>query len=554
MNGHCDFHTFERAVDVCGLCFGDLCHNCALPMKGRKDTVCKECTLAVSGVRGSAKPKPRGDRRTVKQRRKEYAEAEPAEDFFQYFDTDLPDDVLYPAVDAPSGDADGGGDDATDESDGGSGSGSTEGSGIRRLLGRFKPDSPESDDQDDFIAIEDVLAEHEPSDEPHDGKDADAVSQLADIRRRRRKDDRPIDEVSADEYPEADGAVAIPSSMLHAFDESDHVDDPLDGDPFDSDSFDGDSLDDDPVSESDDVVRPSDFDDLFSDDEPSEVDDEHGSAELEDRRYPLAPISDYPDAQRHNRNGRTRRATDQPTQLGKTTEASPRLQALVTSPAKTDPEDEPADNPFLKRGRVDHEPEAGPDYTTDPFADVVDDPGPASEVAAAETCIESAPTSPVVSGSPETALPMRRASDAHPVAAFTQVERRRRSDPVYDDVPSIDDLMAPDSSPLEEILTEPEPDPEAEPDAQSEPDAPSEPQPVAAAEEITTAPPPGSTVLPTVDDDSAAWTAVDDVPDLDGSTPRERADTDARGSWIPPALRGIAEDAAEAGQKLPRRR
>jgi hypothetical protein len=63
-----------------------------------------------------------------------------------------------------------------------------------------------------------------------------------------------------------------------------------------------------------------------------------------------------------------------------------------------------------------------------------------------------------------------------------------------------------------------------------------------------------STVLPAVDDDSVAWSVVDDVPDSDGVTPKERADIDARGSWIPPALRGMAPDAAEAGENLPRRR
>ena len=64
----------------------------------------------------------------------------------------------------------------------------------------------------------------------------------------------------------------------------------------------------------------------------------------------------------------------------------------------------------------------------------------------------------------------------------------------------------------------------------------------------------GSTVLPTVEDGSDISTQVDHVPDLEGVTPGERADVDERGSWIPPALRGMADDAAEAGRSLPRRR
>ncbi len=34
MNGHCDFHTFEMAVDVCDLCYGDLCRSCRATPEG----------------------------------------------------------------------------------------------------------------------------------------------------------------------------------------------------------------------------------------------------------------------------------------------------------------------------------------------------------------------------------------------------------------------------------------------------------------------------------------------------------------------------------------
>ncbi len=67
-------------------------------------------------------------------------------------------------------------------------------------------------------------------------------------------------------------------------------------------------------------------------------------------------------------------------------------------------------------------------------------------------------------------------------------------------------------------------------------------------------PTPEPTELPTVNDESTPWAVGDDVSDGGGSATAQRADIDARGSWIPPALRGIADDAEEAGQKLPRRR
>ena len=252
MNGHCDFHTFERAVDVCDLCYGDLCRTCALALKGRKDRVCKDCALAVSGIRGSGKPEIRGDRRTVKERRKAYAEAEPPEDYFQYFDTDLPVEALVTQVPPPASQSDrekaATQQSIADAADGNSAAEMTDGTGIKRLLGRFKPNDPDIN-AGEFVAIDEILGDDEKNpDGSDDGKDADAVSQLADIRRRGRAarvESKPLpDPAGVPPVPDADSDVdsgpepspihaepvssktpAVPSSLLPPGD-----DDPAHGD------------------------------------------------------------------------------------------------------------------------------------------------------------------------------------------------------------------------------------------------------------------------------------------------------------------------------------
>ena len=189
MNGHCDFHTFEKAVDVCGLCYGDLCRRCVLPMKGRKDVVCKDCALTVSGVRGAAKPQIRGERRTVKERRKAYAEAGPAEDYFQFFDEDLdPADLTVVANDptvaksAETAAASAHNSETTEDDL----SGDDVGSGIRRFLNRHKDQEGDDESTDsDFVNLGEVLAAGAPTDDNTPARENDAVTQLTDLRQGR---------------------------------------------------------------------------------------------------------------------------------------------------------------------------------------------------------------------------------------------------------------------------------------------------------------------------------------------------------------------------------
>lgn len=91
MNGRCETDPLDRAVDVCDSCYGEFCKVCLVLPKGRRHPICTHCTLALSGVRGHATVQPRGDRRTVKQRRAELqaAAAEPADEkVFKFFDAD----------------------------------------------------------------------------------------------------------------------------------------------------------------------------------------------------------------------------------------------------------------------------------------------------------------------------------------------------------------------------------------------------------------------------------------------------------------------------------
>lgn len=97
MNGRCETDPLDRAVDVCDSCYGEFCKVCLVLPKGRRHPICTHCTLVLSGVRGHATVQPRGEKRTVKQRRAELAAAaaEPSDDkVFRFFDADAePDDA-----------------------------------------------------------------------------------------------------------------------------------------------------------------------------------------------------------------------------------------------------------------------------------------------------------------------------------------------------------------------------------------------------------------------------------------------------------------------------
>ena len=387
MNGHCEFHIFEQAVDVCGLCFGDLCRSCALTLSGRRDTICKECALTISGVRGSVRIEIRGDRRTRKQRKAAYAAAAPKDVYFRFFDDGLNQldavpapatvvedrkelDISGEAEKPKSGRSKVGPPRARAKADAEVGDEvsreevpadqdrrkDSESGGLRRIFGRRKTDDPGDSSDEDFISIASILGSE--ADEP-DGvqpKDADAVSQLADIRRQ-----------SPDFAPPR--------------------------------------------------ARQSDTPDQLNPNQPlQDPDDQDGS---------------------------------QANERGEADEAQ---------------------NPFLRRGHEQSSEVLHADLGTDPFAQPAQD--------------EIAP--------PE---------QASPVGADDEIGWQESAIPVGAD------------------------------GAES-----------------------GSAVLPPADDDAVEWTPADDTSDLDDTSSEDRADVDNRGLWIPPILRGIADDAAEAAGELPRRR
>lgn len=91
MNGRCETDPFDRAVDVCRICFGEYCWTCLVEPKGRQQPMCRECALIVGGLRPKAKPRVCGSKKTVKARRAALKESREAPRqhgaSFTFFDT-----------------------------------------------------------------------------------------------------------------------------------------------------------------------------------------------------------------------------------------------------------------------------------------------------------------------------------------------------------------------------------------------------------------------------------------------------------------------------------
>ncbi len=55
MEGRCERHNFDRAIDLCGRCGGEYCSDCLVyPFGPRKPPFCLPCAVSQGGVRSSA--------------------------------------------------------------------------------------------------------------------------------------------------------------------------------------------------------------------------------------------------------------------------------------------------------------------------------------------------------------------------------------------------------------------------------------------------------------------------------------------------------------------
>jgi hypothetical protein len=77
VNGTCDKHEFDPAIDVCGRCLREFCGECVVyPFGTAELPYCVTCAVDVSGVRTGSKlpPLTRRQRRLALDRRRELRE------------------------------------------------------------------------------------------------------------------------------------------------------------------------------------------------------------------------------------------------------------------------------------------------------------------------------------------------------------------------------------------------------------------------------------------------------------------------------------------------
>lgn len=68
----CSRHPFEYSENVCSSCGVAYCHDCLVYPKGpNKKALCVQCAIAASGVRSSARAKPKASKREIRRRQKE---------------------------------------------------------------------------------------------------------------------------------------------------------------------------------------------------------------------------------------------------------------------------------------------------------------------------------------------------------------------------------------------------------------------------------------------------------------------------------------------------
>jgi hypothetical protein len=83
MEGRCERHQFDRAVDRCGRCGGEFCSTCVVYSFGpKKPPFCLPCAVTAAGVRSKAAVVPALSRKERKRLAKERTalRAQPTQD------------------------------------------------------------------------------------------------------------------------------------------------------------------------------------------------------------------------------------------------------------------------------------------------------------------------------------------------------------------------------------------------------------------------------------------------------------------------------------------
>jgi hypothetical protein len=78
MQGRCESHMFDVAIDVCGQCLGEYCGDCVVyPFGPTALPLCMSCAVAASGVRAGSAPRRTGrtQRREALRRRADLGRA-----------------------------------------------------------------------------------------------------------------------------------------------------------------------------------------------------------------------------------------------------------------------------------------------------------------------------------------------------------------------------------------------------------------------------------------------------------------------------------------------
>jgi hypothetical protein len=75
MEGRCERHLFDRAIDRCGRCGLEFCHTCVIyPFGNRKPPFCLPCAVEAAGVRsgaGSGRALSRRERKQLERERRD---------------------------------------------------------------------------------------------------------------------------------------------------------------------------------------------------------------------------------------------------------------------------------------------------------------------------------------------------------------------------------------------------------------------------------------------------------------------------------------------------